>query len=926
MKKALLVISVIVLFFVGFTYNFQDAHTSTSGAPAGRTGSPGDNANCSGCHGGAGNPIQNSPNVSLTSTIPSTGYVPGQTYTVTATATVSGINKYGFQVSPQLASGTLVGTLVVTNNTETQLVGSNKYITHRTAGTAGTGTKTWQFNWTAPAAGTGAFSFYGAFVSANGSGSSGDGVHLKTLAVVEAANINTQPTAQSVCTGNTATFSVSATGTNIAYQWKKNGAPLSNGGNISGAQLATLTISNASATDADNYTVEVTGSGNTVVSNTVALTVNSTPAITAQPQPQTVCVGGTIALSVTATGATTYQWKRGSTNVGSNSANLTINNATANDAGQYTCVITNSCGNTTTNAVTVTVNPATVITTQPQAQAVCIGGTLTLNTAATGTGTLSYQWKRGTTPVGTNSSTLTINNVQAGDIGSYTCEVTGTCGTATTNAVNVTVAPLPTFTTQPQSTTICAGTSPTFTVNSTGLANPQYQWYVNSTPVGVPTTSTTFTATTPANGTTVNAVVIGGCQDVTSNIATITVNPITTITTQPVAQSACLGSSATFSVAATGSNLGYQWKKGSNNINGETNPTLILNNISANDIASYSVEVQGSCGTVTSNTVALTLTNSASIAQQPQAQTICGGTTLLLSVVGNAGSNTTYQWTFNNNPVGNNSSTYSVPNASAVIEGNYQVSITGSCGNVTSNSVVVDVIDLPEIVGVSPVNPICAGSSFDIFVQANGDNIQYQWKRNGTVIPGANNFQYSESTTANGDVFTCLVWNSCDTVESTAVVATINPLPVPVITQIAPSTLATETNYSSYQWLLNGNVVGNNNTFDPNFVPGNYFVLVTDINGCSDTSAAFFYIPESITEANAKGINIYPNPTAGDVYITGLDNTKPTNIAIYNSMGQLVLNRTVTGKYLSIDTLPKGMYSLVINIGKGIVQQRLIKE
>lgn len=926
MKKALLLISVIVLVFVAFTYNFQDAHTSTSGAPAGRTGSPGDNANCSGCHSGAGNPIQNSPNVSLTSTIPATGYVPGQTYTVTASATVAGINKYGFQVSPQLASGTQVGTLVVTNNTETQLVGSNKYITHRTAGTAGTGTKTWQFNWTAPVAGTGAFSFYGAFVSANGSGSSGDGVHLKSLAVVEAANINTQPTAQSVCAGNTATFSVAATGTNITYQWKKNGAVLSNGGNISGAQSATLTISNTSATDVDNYTVEVTGSGNTVVSNAVALTVNSAPTISLQPQGQTLCVGGTISLSVTAAGATTYQWKRGNTNVGTNSASLNISNATANDAGQYTCVITNSCGNITTNAVTVTVNPSTAITTQPQPQAVCIGGTLTLTTAATGTGTLSYQWKRGATPVGANSATLTINNVQAGDIGSYTCEVTGTCGTVTTNAANVTVAPLPTFTTQPQSTTICAGASPTFTVNSTGLANPQYQWYVNGSAVGSPTTNTSFTATTPTNGTTVNAVIIGGCQDVSSNIVTITVNPTTTITTQPINQSACLGSSASFSVVATGVNLTYQWKKNGNNIGGQTQATLTLNNITANDAANYTCLVTGTCGAPTSNAGVLSIANTASISSQPQAQTICGGTTLTLDVVGNAGNNTTYQWLFNGNPVGTNNSTYSVPNASAAVEGNYEVTISGGCGTITSNSVVVDVTDLPEITGVSPVNPICAGTTLNIFVQANGDNLQYQWTRNGIDIQGANDFQYSESAAANGDVFTCRVWNSCDTVESAPATATINPLPVPVITQIGASTLTTEANYSSYQWLLNGNVVGSNATYDPNFVPGNYFVLVTDINGCSDTSAVFFYIPESIDEAAKLGIKIYPNPTAGDIYISGLNNEKPYTIAVYNSMGQLVVNSTMVGKYLSINTLPKGLYSLVIGTDKGIVQQRLIKE
>ena len=109
------------------------------------------------CH--TNGPSQTNETVTLTSDIPASGYVPGTTYTLTLTA-ANGGSKFGFQISPQNASGTLLGTLIASNSSETQLVGSNKYLTHKLAGTSGSGTKSWEFQWTAPASGTGEVTFY----------------------------------------------------------------------------------------------------------------------------------------------------------------------------------------------------------------------------------------------------------------------------------------------------------------------------------------------------------------------------------------------------------------------------------------------------------------------------------------------------------------------------------------------------------------------------------------------------------------------------------------------------------------------------------------------------------------------------------------------------------------------------------------------
>ena len=162
-------------------------HSNNNGAPAGHTGSPADGQTCSKstCH--VTTPAQPSAVQIMSSNIPVTGYVPGTQYTITAICTSgTGSNKFGFQISPQSATGTYLGTLLVTNTNQTKIV-LTKYITHTQNGNLGiAGIKSWSFDWIAPAAGTGNVTFYGAFNYANGSNTaSGDLIRTNTLVVAE---------------------------------------------------------------------------------------------------------------------------------------------------------------------------------------------------------------------------------------------------------------------------------------------------------------------------------------------------------------------------------------------------------------------------------------------------------------------------------------------------------------------------------------------------------------------------------------------------------------------------------------------------------------------------------------------------------------------------------------------------------------------
>lgn len=176
------------------------------------------------------------------------------------------------------------------------------------------------------------------------------------LAVTQAVAITSQPAvSQTLCSGNTATFSVGATGDGLTYQWYNSSGILTDGGTISGATLPTLTLSNISMSDASTYYCMVSGLSpcSPVNSNNSILIINAGPAITMESTPtQSICAGDSVSLSITATGGNLiYQWYKGATMLadsgnisGVATPTLTINPALPTDsASDYHCMVSNGC-------------------------------------------------------------------------------------------------------------------------------------------------------------------------------------------------------------------------------------------------------------------------------------------------------------------------------------------------------------------------------------------------------------------------------------------------------------------------------------------------------------------------------------------------------------------------------------------------------
>ncbi|MFN0134735.1 MAG: immunoglobulin domain-containing protein, partial [Phycisphaerae bacterium] len=158
--------------------------------------------------------------------------------------------------------------------------------------------------------------------------------------------------------------------------------------------------------------------------------------------------------SITASGATTFQWRRGTTNLvdggnvsGATTATLTINPAGPGDvATDYNCVASNACGNVTSSTAELTVNGAPTITQEPLSTTAGSGCIAQFTVVATGTPPLTYQWTRDTLPLadggnisGATTDTLTIDPVGAADAATYRVVVGHPCGDVTSAAATLSV-------------------------------------------------------------------------------------------------------------------------------------------------------------------------------------------------------------------------------------------------------------------------------------------------------------------------------------------------------------------------------------------------------------------------------------------------------------------------------------------------------
>lgn len=287
-----------------------------------------------------------------------------------------------------------------------------------------------------------------AALSACGSGGGG-GDSLPALPPVAAPIITTQPAAVAVDVGNTASFTVAASGAGLLYQWRRNGDPISN------ATAATYPLGNAALVDSGaRFSVVVTNPGGTVTSADAVLTVANAPTIVTQPASVSVSEGAVAQFQVVAAGTAplNYQWRKNGVAIAGATADTYTAPATllADNATTYSVVVSNVRGPVTSGSATLSVF-AIIILTQPQDVTVRDTQRATFNVVLSGIGPFTVQWIRNgvdipTTRLDNVSSTQyefsLVNAFLVSDNGAlYSMRITNAAGSVTTRQALLTVIP-----------------------------------------------------------------------------------------------------------------------------------------------------------------------------------------------------------------------------------------------------------------------------------------------------------------------------------------------------------------------------------------------------------------------------------------------------------------------------------------------------
>ncbi len=284
------------------------------------------------------------------------------------------------------------------------------------------------------------------------------------FSLLPALQITAQPADVTACAGSNASFSVTATGANITYQWQLSTDGGATWNNIGGATSSGYTANAVTAgMNGYRYRCVLTSSCGNQNSSSALLTVNTLPAISASPQDAQLCVGSNNTFSVTATGSgITYQWQLSTDGgaswnniAGATASTYTVSGITAGMNGnRYRCIVTGLCPPAATSGTAIlTVISAVSISNQPSNAAVCAGGNTGFSVSGNSVQTILYQWQLSTdggatwnTIAGATNSTYAISGATlAMNNYRYRCLLSSvTCTVPTvSNAALLTVNALP---------------------------------------------------------------------------------------------------------------------------------------------------------------------------------------------------------------------------------------------------------------------------------------------------------------------------------------------------------------------------------------------------------------------------------------------------------------------------------------------------
>lgn len=630
----------------------------------------------------------------------------------------------------------------------------------------------------------------------NIAGSSTSPAFVVTVNPVVSPVFSSQPSSSTVDAGGYFSFyAYVSNSTGVTFQWYKDGVA------ISGATYSSYSKSNAQVADAGNYTVIATNTAGSTTSAVATLTLRpavapSNVSITNGPIVVTLGESLTLYSSVNGTWPLTYQWQKDGADIaGATSSSYYKNNITADDAGSYSLVVTNSVGSASSGSTSVSVSSSQglIITAHPQSITVYPGDAVSFQVNATGSGTLSYQWQKdGASITGATNSYYSLSPSANSSAGTYTVVVTNAQGSVTSRPATLTVldATAPAILTQPASVSVQPGQAIQLSVSASGHPSPTYQWQKDGVAIVGATSSSYYkwgAASSDSGSYTV--VVSNSAGSVTSSAAEVTVSagaaPV--ITSHPASASLLPGDS--FSGLWVGvendQGVSVQWFRDGVEIPGATGTSYYISNAQPAQAGTYHAVVTNTAGSVTSLDGVITVDLSSArpvITYVSGSQTVTGGSYPQPSInLAPTVTNYTVAWKKDGVQVPNATQLYlSFSNFGLSGEGTYTAEVTTSAGTFTSRPMVLALRhkgELPHFIRqpVSATRDVGDGIYFSTAVDGEAP-FAYQWRKDGVDIPGATGDSYNlyNVVAAYAGNYTLVVTNRNGSITSNIATLAIN--------------------------------------------------------------------------------------------------------------------------------------------------------
>ncbi len=599
-----------------------------------------------------------------------------------------------------------------------------------------------------------------------------------------------------ICIGGSALLTSTPGGGsgNFTYRWQYS---LTGGNpwiNLSGGTTQNFTVP-GSAVGTISYRVLLTDNANSCtdpISNTISVTVIDQPTVSVSTLTPVICLDGTFLITSTVnngSGIYAYQWQIADNETGPWS-NITVNGGFSDYTDYLTTPgvryyrvlvndLANGCGQMTSSAISITVNPNPTVLVTPAGQVLCVGGNAPLTAQVTnGSGDFSYQWE--VSPDGSSwqnvasGGNAVVYNPPTGEVASYYYRVLLTdnasgCSNPYSEPVYIVTQAQAIVDVSVNNPVICIGGSSTISSTVTyGSGTFTYQWqqsgngtsgWANVSSNGTNPAYNVPSGVASSNWYRVIVTDVGnGCNDPVSSTTQVIVQSPPSVTVAATNPIICIGGSSNVnSTVLNGSGFyTYQWQSSTNgaggpwsNITNQGNGANYAAPASVAGTTHYRVIVTDAgsgCGSALSNAVSVQVVGQPTISIAANNEVICiGGTSTISTTITNGSGSYAFQW--QSSPTGSAPWTTTGGNTSSLV-------ITGTATGTTYYRVQLDDLANGCANPLSSNVSIVVQSGASVIVNANQDSVclygPVELSASVTNGSGFYGYQWQSSTTGAG--------------------------------------------------------------------------------------------------------------------------------------------------------------------------------